>query len=108
MIPADAAELRHAVFERRKGGVEEARVPSRRIDRAAEVRPNRSQIVIDLEPIEAKERVPHDGGSESDRVARVIGRPPGIRDLERPMVGLIRLDDAKWLVDDLQKMMAPR
>lgn len=31
-----------------------------------------------------------------------------IRDLERPMVGLIRLDDAKWLVDDLQKMMAPR
>jgi hypothetical protein len=31
-----------------------------------------------------------------------------IRDIERPMLGLIRLDDAKWLVDDLAKMMAPR
>ena len=31
-----------------------------------------------------------------------------IRDIERPMLGLIRLEDAKWLVDDLQRMMAPR
>ncbi len=31
-----------------------------------------------------------------------------IRDLERPMVGLIRIDDTKWMVEDLVKMMAPR
>jgi hypothetical protein len=31
-----------------------------------------------------------------------------IRDLERPMIGLIRLEDAKILVDDLEKMMGPR
>ena len=31
-----------------------------------------------------------------------------IRDLERPLVGLIRLDDTKWIVEDLAKMMAPR
>lgn len=29
-----------------------------------------------------------------------------IRDLERPMIGLIRLEDAKVLVEDLEKMMA--
>jgi hypothetical protein len=30
-----------------------------------------------------------------------------INDLERPMAGLIRVNDTQWMVDDLERMMAP-
>jgi hypothetical protein len=84
LIPPDATELGDRILQGREGVVEKRRVPSRRVDRATEVRPHGSQVVIQLEPGEAEQRVPHDGSSESDRAARVVGGPTRVRDPDSP------------------------